>query len=89
MSSLANTSPVQPPQYPHYAYPVNDEIDLKELFSALWQGKWLIIIITLLFSVVAIGYALTAQEYKWPPIFGHDFKWSICFDSTQQYRDRL
>ncbi|WP_179876759.1 hypothetical protein [Vibrio cholerae] len=26
---------------------------------------------------------------KWPPIFGHDFKWSICFDSTQQYRDRL
>ncbi|EJL6407880.1 LPS O-antigen chain length determinant protein WzzB [Vibrio cholerae] len=63
MSSLANTSPVQPPQYPHYAYPVNDEIDLKELFSALWQGKWLIIIITLLFSVVAIGYALTAQEW--------------------------
>ncbi len=26
---------------------------------------------------------------KWPPIFGHDFKWLICFDSTQQYRDRL
>ncbi|MBJ6879695.1 LPS O-antigen chain length determinant protein WzzB [Vibrio cholerae] len=63
MSSLANTSPVQPPQYPHYAYPVNDEIDLKELFSALWQEKWLIIIITLLFSVAAIGYALTAQEW--------------------------
>ncbi|EGR0542536.1 LPS chain length-determining protein [Vibrio cholerae] len=63
MSSLANTPPVQPPQYPHYAYPVNDEIDLKELFAALWQGKWLIIIITLLFSVAAIGYALTAQEW--------------------------
>ncbi|WP_193277909.1 NADPH-dependent FMN reductase [Vibrio navarrensis] len=31
---------------------------------------------------------LFTQE-KWPPIFGHDFKWSICFDSTQQYRDRL
>ncbi|WP_233355890.1 Wzz/FepE/Etk N-terminal domain-containing protein, partial [Vibrio cholerae] len=45
------------------AYPVNDEIDLKELFSALWQEKWLIIIITLLFSVAAIGYALTAQEW--------------------------
>ncbi|TQP74573.1 LPS O-antigen chain length determinant protein WzzB [Vibrio cholerae] len=63
MSSLANTPPVQPPQYPHYAYPVNDEIDLKELFAALWQGKWLIIIITLLFSVAAIGYALTSQEW--------------------------
>nr|BCN18211.1 putative O-antigen chain length determinant protein [Vibrio metoecus] len=63
MSSLANTPPVQPPQYPHYAYPANDEIDLKELFSALWQGKWLIIMTTLLFSVAAIGYALTAQEW--------------------------
>ncbi|EGQ9170798.1 LPS O-antigen chain length determinant protein WzzB [Vibrio cholerae] len=63
MSSLANTPPVQPPQYPHYSYPANDEIDLKELFAALWQGKWLIIVTTLLFSVFAIGYALTAQEW--------------------------
>ncbi|WP_154172884.1 LPS O-antigen chain length determinant protein WzzB [Vibrio metoecus] len=63
MSSLANTPPVQPPQYPHYAYPANDEIDLRELFSALWQGKWLIIMTTLLFSLTAIGYALTAQEW--------------------------
>ncbi|EGQ8492756.1 LPS chain length-determining protein [Vibrio cholerae] len=63
MSSLANTPPVQPPQYPHYAYPANDEIDLKELFSALWQGKWLIIMTTLLFSVAAIGYALISQEW--------------------------
>ncbi|GHX69619.1 LPS chain length-determining protein [Vibrio cholerae] len=63
MSSLANTPPVQPPQYPHYAYPANDEIDLKELFAALWQGKWLIIMTTLLFSVAAIGYALNAQEW--------------------------
>ncbi|EGZ6890438.1 LPS chain length-determining protein [Vibrio cholerae] len=63
MSSLANTPPVQPPQYPHYAYPANDEIDLKELFSALWQEKWLIIMTSLFFSVVAIGYALTAQEW--------------------------
>ncbi|EOX1766271.1 LPS O-antigen chain length determinant protein WzzB [Vibrio cholerae] len=63
MSSLANTSPVQSPQYPHYTYPANDEIDLKELFAALWQGKWLIIMTTLLFSVAAIGYALTSQEW--------------------------
>ncbi|EJL6492780.1 LPS O-antigen chain length determinant protein WzzB [Vibrio cholerae] len=63
MSSLSNPPHVQPPQYPHYSYPANDEIDLKELFSALWQGKWLIIIITLLFGVAAIGYALNAQEW--------------------------
>ncbi|ENM5743707.1 LPS chain length-determining protein [Vibrio metoecus] len=63
MSSLSNPPHVQPPQYPHYAYPANDEIDLKELFAALWQGKWLIIMTTLLFSVAAIGYALTAQEW--------------------------
>ncbi|MBO1404924.1 LPS chain length-determining protein [Vibrio cholerae] len=63
MSSLANTPPVETPQYPHYAYPANDDFDLKELFLALWQGKWLIIMTILLFSVVAIGYALTAQEW--------------------------
>ncbi|ENM5738584.1 LPS O-antigen chain length determinant protein WzzB [Vibrio mimicus] len=63
MSSLANPPHVQPPQYPNYAYQVADEIDLKELFTALWQGKLLIIISALLFSVAAIGYALTAQEW--------------------------
>ncbi|EGR1125796.1 LPS chain length-determining protein [Vibrio cholerae] len=63
MSSLANPPPIQPPQYPHYAYPANDEIDLKEIFLALWQGKWLIIMTTFLFSLAAIGYALTAQEW--------------------------
>ncbi|ENI4486279.1 LPS O-antigen chain length determinant protein WzzB [Vibrio fluvialis] len=63
MSSLANTPPVQPPQYPHYAYSSNDEIDLKALFTALWQGKWLITITIFLFSVAALGYVLTAQEW--------------------------
>lgn len=63
MSSLANTPPVQPPQYPNYAYPANDEIDLKELFLALWQGKWLIILCTLVFTVATITYALTVQEW--------------------------
>ncbi|HDL9483168.1 TPA: LPS chain length-determining protein [Vibrio cholerae] len=63
MSSLSNPPHVQPPQYPNYTYHADDEIDLKELFSALWKGKWLIIITTLLFSVAAIGYALTAQEW--------------------------
>lgn len=60
MSSLANPPSAQPPQYPHS---VSDEIDLKELVTALWQGKWLIIISTLIFTLAAIGYALTAQEW--------------------------
>ncbi|EIF2259266.1 TPA: LPS O-antigen chain length determinant protein WzzB [Vibrio cholerae] len=63
MSSLSNPPHVQPPQYPNYSYPANDEIDLKELFAALWKGKWLIIVTTLLLSVFAIGYALTSQEW--------------------------
>ncbi len=52
-----------PPVPSYYQQSNNDEIDLRELFSALWQGKWLIIITTLLLSVAAIGYALTAQEW--------------------------
>lgn len=62
MSSLPNQAPIQSP-YPHYSYPADDEIDLKELFLALWQGKWTIIITTLCFTVAAIVYALTAQQW--------------------------
>ncbi|WP_054113708.1 Wzz/FepE/Etk N-terminal domain-containing protein [Marinagarivorans algicola] len=37
--------------------PRSDEIDLRELFSILWQGKWWVIGVTLLFAVVGIFYA--------------------------------
>ncbi|MBE4609568.1 hypothetical protein [Vibrio navarrensis] len=57
------------------------------------------LLIALLLPLTAFEAANIAQDQqmgifhqlsqKWPPIFGHDFKWSICFDSTQQYRDRL
>lgn len=50
------------PQIPNL-YEQNDEIDLKELFIALWQGKWIIIFTTLVFAMGAITYALTAQEW--------------------------
>ncbi|GHZ93401.1 chain-length determining protein [Vibrio cholerae] len=63
MSSLSNPPHIQPPQYPSYTNHSDDEIDLKELFSALWKGKWLITITTFLFSLAAIGYALTTQEW--------------------------
>jgi len=43
----------------------SDEIDLKELWNAIWQGKWLIIAITFVFSVASVLYALSLpDEYK-------------------------
>lgn len=42
----------QPQNYP------DDEIDLRELFSTLWQGKWLIIACTIICAAVGIAYAL-------------------------------
>ena len=43
----------------------DDEIDLRELASAIWQGKWLIICITAIFSVASVFYALSLpDEYK-------------------------
>ena len=43
----------------------DDEVDLRELASAIWQGKWLIIFITAIFSVVSVFYALSVpDEYK-------------------------
>ncbi|UTW00153.1 hypothetical protein KDW99_03125 [Marinomonas rhizomae] len=42
----------------------DDEIDLKELILALWQGKFTIIVVTIFCTVIAIAYALLAKE-KW------------------------
>ena len=36
----------------------DDEIDLRELFTAIWQGKWIIIAITTLFAVASVFYAI-------------------------------
>jgi len=43
---------------PLISAPVDDEINLKQLFLTIWQGKWLIIAITSLFTIAGIGYAL-------------------------------
>lgn len=43
----------------------DDEIDLRELFRALWQGKWIIIVTTFSFTLVATIYAITLPNvYK-------------------------
>lgn len=36
-----------------------DEINLREMFSAIWRGKWLVVIITTFFTILAIVYALS------------------------------
>ncbi|MBU1390964.1 MAG: LPS O-antigen length regulator [Gammaproteobacteria bacterium] len=36
----------------------DDEIDLRELFAVIWQGKWLIIAITAVFTIASVGLAL-------------------------------
>lgn len=38
-------------------YP-DDEIDLRELFATLWSGKWLIMLVTLMFALGGVAYAL-------------------------------
>ena len=35
------------------------EIDLSELFSVLWNGKWLVVVITTTFSIAAVIYSLS------------------------------
>ena len=43
----------------------DDEIDLRELFSVIWQGKWLIIAVTAVFAIAAVFYALSLPNiYK-------------------------
>lgn len=42
---------------------ISDEIDLRELFLIIYQGKLLVVISTLLFSLVAGVYAYKAQEW--------------------------
>lgn len=62
----------QPSPSSHSSYPPvpsycqqsnNDEIDLRELLSALWQGKRTILLCTVLFAAAAVIYALTAQQW--------------------------
>jgi uncharacterized protein involved in exopolysaccharide biosynthesis len=43
----------------------DDEIDLRELFTAIWQGKWIIIFTTFIFSAGGVFYALSLPDiYK-------------------------
>ncbi|EGR0033236.1 Wzz/FepE/Etk N-terminal domain-containing protein [Vibrio parahaemolyticus] len=51
--------------YPPNPQPTNDEIDLLELFKALWKDKWIIIATIFVFGVGSIIYALSLPNiYK-------------------------
>jgi len=42
-------------------YP-DDEIDLRELFATLWRGKWIIILVTIVFAAGGVFYALSKPD---------------------------
>ncbi|MCJ2378625.1 Wzz/FepE/Etk N-terminal domain-containing protein [Vibrio sp. ZSDZ34] len=56
-------SPQLPPQFLANQIQNNDEIDLRELFLALWKGKLIIIATTAVFMIAAVVYALNAQQW--------------------------
>ncbi|WP_025559174.1 Wzz/FepE/Etk N-terminal domain-containing protein, partial [Vibrio parahaemolyticus] len=53
------------PYPPHSQQSADDEIDLRELFAALWKGKWLIIATTFVFALGSVLYAMSLPNiYK-------------------------
>lgn len=60
--------PQKEPSPNYLPYPpqsTDDEIDLRELFKALWKGKWLIIATTFVFAIGSVLYALSLPNiYK-------------------------
>ncbi|MEP7970871.1 Wzz/FepE/Etk N-terminal domain-containing protein, partial [Vibrio parahaemolyticus] len=51
--------PQKDPNPNYLPYPPNpqqggDEIDLRELFKALWKGKWIIIATTFIFAIGSV-----------------------------------
>lgn len=54
-----------PPNYYNAPYQQDDEIDLRELFGIIWDGKWWIIAITFVFAVASVIYSLSLPNiYK-------------------------
>ncbi|NOJ24005.1 LPS chain length-determining protein [Vibrio coralliilyticus] len=61
-----NQQPSIEQQYPSQivaSFHKNDEIELRELIKALWAGKWLIFVATILFAAASMFFALNSQEW--------------------------
>ncbi|MDN2479985.1 Wzz/FepE/Etk N-terminal domain-containing protein [Vibrio agarivorans] len=64
MSQKETQYPFPPGYYPQ-PQTNDDEIDLRELFFALWRGKWIIIFTTFIFAVGGVLFALSQPNtYK-------------------------
>ena len=50
------------PNSPEQSQAYNDEIDLADLIRALWQGKWLVIGVTLAALALGIAYLMIAPK---------------------------
>ncbi|MGM7317984.1 Wzz/FepE/Etk N-terminal domain-containing protein [Idiomarina sp. ST10R2A5] len=61
MKNENSKAPLTPPNYEPNRHPdyQDDEIDLRELFGIIWQGKWWIIAITFVFAVGSVIYSLS------------------------------
>lgn len=58
MTEVKNQQAHVMPSYDSRAPLADDEIDLKELFLALWAGKWWIIACVFVFALAGAGYAI-------------------------------
>ncbi|ELA6648755.1 Wzz/FepE/Etk N-terminal domain-containing protein [Vibrio alginolyticus] len=54
------------PAFPQYhASKLDNEVDFRELFNALWKGKWIVLSVTFLFTIGALVLALSLPNiYK-------------------------
>ena len=50
---------MQPTESREARFDYEDEIDLLELWAALWKGKWVVIIVTAVFAVGSVFYSLS------------------------------
>ena len=41
------------------SYNPDDEIDFRQLFQLIWQGKWIVVAIVSFFSISAVIYSLS------------------------------
>ena len=67
MTKDTQQAPLTPHNYEAQRHPdyQDDEIDLRELFSIIWQGKWWILAITFVFAVGSVFYSLSLPNiYK-------------------------
>lgn len=62
-NAMNQTNAFPPPYYPYPIPYEEEEINLLELWDTIWRGKWFVIGLTFLCTIVAIAYALLQTPY--------------------------